>query len=149
LGSPDPKDTPIIQMNYLQSESDVQKLVAGIKLIRNLFHSSAFDEFRGKEVAPGAEVTSDEALVAYIREVCGTVFHPVGTCKMGTDPMAVVDPELRVYGVEGLRVVDASIMPTLITGHTNAPTIMIGEKAAGLIKAAGCVSQPAQKAIAN
>ena len=158
LGSRDPKDTPVIQMNYLQSESDVQKLVSGIKLIRNLFHSSAFDEFRGKEVAPGAEVTSDEALVAYIREVCGTVFHPVGTCKMGTDPMAVVDPELRVYGVEGLRVVDASIMPTLITGHTNAPTIMIGEKAADLIKATGGVSQQvplviarsaAPKAIAN
>src|SRR5919202_2144392 len=95
LRSPDPKDTPVIQMNYLQSEFDVQKLVSGIKLIRQLFHSSAFDEFRGKEVAPGAEVTSDEALVAYIREVCGTVFHPVGTCKMGTDPMAVVDHELR------------------------------------------------------
>ena len=149
LGSRDPEGAPVIQMNYLQSESDVQKLVAGIKLIRNLFHSSAFDEFRGKEVAPGAEVTSDEALVAYIREVCGTVFHPVGTCKMGTDPMAVVDPELRVYGVEGLRVVDASIMPTLITGHTNAPTIMIGEKAADLIKATGGVSQQVPLAIAN
>ncbi|MGH2416542.1 MAG: GMC oxidoreductase, partial [Microcystaceae cyanobacterium] len=72
---------------------------------------------------------------AYIRETCGTVFHPIGTCKMGTDTMAVVDSELRVHGVEGLRVVDASIMPTLITGHTNAPTIMIGEKAADLIKA--------------
>ncbi|WP_460200243.1 GMC family oxidoreductase [Scytonema sp. NUACC21] len=135
LGSPDPKDPPIVQMNYLQSQSDVQKLVAGIKLLRNLFHSSAFDEFRGEEIAPGAEVTSDEALEAYVRDVCGTVYHPVGTCKMGTDPMAVVDPELRVHGVEGLRVVDASIMPTLTTGNTNAPTIMIAEKAADLIKA--------------
>ncbi len=141
LRSPDPKDAPIIQMNYLQSQADVQKLVAGVKLLRQLFHSSAFDEFRGQEVAPGADVQSDEALVAYIREVCGTAYHPVGTCKMGTDPTAVVDPELRVHGVEGLRVVDASIMPTLISGHTNGPTIMIGEKAADLIKAAGGVSQ--------
>jgi len=149
LRSPNPKDAPSIQMNYLQSQSDVQKLVAAIKLIRKLFYTSAFDEFRGQEVAPGANVQSDEALIAYIREVCGTVFHPVGTCKMGTDPMAVVDPELRVYGVEGLRVVDASIMPTLTTGHTNAPTIMIGEKAADLIKAAGDVSQQVASAMAS
>ena len=141
LRSPDPKDAPMIRLNYLQSQSDVQKLVDAIKLMRQLFQTSAFDEFRGREVAPGADVTSDEALVAYIRETCGTVFHPIGTCKMGTDPMAVVDPELQVHGVQGLRVVDASIMPTLITGHTNAPTIMIGEKAAHLIKAASGVSQ--------
>jgi len=135
LRSLDPKDAPIMQMNYLQSEADVQKLVAGIKLMRQLFQTSAFDEFRGEEIAPGADVQSDEALVAYIRDACSTVWHPVGTCKMGTDPMAVVDPELRVHGVEGLRVVDASIMPTITTGNTNAPTIMIGEKAADLIKA--------------
>jgi choline dehydrogenase len=149
LRSPDPKDAPMIQMNYLQSQSDVQKLVGAIKLMRELFQTSAFDEFRGKEIAPGSDVQSDEALEAYIREVCGTVFHPVGSCKMGTDPMAVVDPQLRVHGVEGLRVVDASIMPTLITGHTNAPTIMVGEKAADLIKAAGSVLQELPKAIAN
>jgi choline dehydrogenase len=130
-----PSDTPTIRLNYLQSQSDVQKLVAGIQLLRSLFHSSSFDEFRGEEVAPGAKVESGEALVAYVREVCNTVYHPIGTCKMGTDPMAVVDPELRVHGVEGLRVVDASIMPTITTGNTNAPTIMIGEKAADLIKA--------------
>ncbi|WP_298916282.1 GMC oxidoreductase [uncultured Nostoc sp.] len=145
----DPKDAPIIRMNYLQSQSDVKKLVAGIKLIRQLFQTRAFDEFRGEEIAPGADVISDEALEAYTRETCNTVHHPVGTCKMGTDPMAVVDPELRVHGVEGLRVVDASIMPTLITGHTNAPTIMLGEKAADLIKAASGVSQRLQKAIAK
>ncbi|MEH1807442.1 MAG: GMC oxidoreductase [Nostoc sp.] len=149
LRSPDPKDTPVIRLNYLQSQSDVQKLVDGVKLMRQLFQTSAFDEFRGREVAPGADVTDDVALEAYIRENCGTVFHPIGTCKMGTDSMAVVDSQLRVYGVEGLRVVDASIMPTLNTGHTNAPTIMIGEKAADLIKAAGSVSKPAQKAIAK
>ncbi|MEH2252210.1 GMC family oxidoreductase [Nostoc sp.] len=149
LRSPDVKDAPMIRLNYLQSQSDVKKLIDGIKLMRQLFHTSAFDPFRGREVAPGANVQSDAALEAYIRNVCGTVFHPIGTCKMGTDSMAVVDPELRVYGVQGLRVVDASIMPTLITGHTNAPTIMIGEKAADLIKAAGSVSNQAQKAIAR
>jgi choline dehydrogenase len=135
LRSPNPQDPPLIRLNYLQSEADVQKLVAGIKLMRNLFGASAFDEFRGREVAPGADKQSDEALVAYVREVCDTVYHPVGTCKMGIDSMAVVDPELRVYGVEGLRVVDASIMPTITTGNTNAPTIMIAEKTADLIKA--------------
>ncbi|MFL9458859.1 GMC family oxidoreductase [Tolypothrix bouteillei VB521301_2] len=135
LKSLDPKDAPTFQMNYLQSEVDAQKLVFAIKLIRQLVHTSFFDEFRGAEIAPGADVIGDEALEAYIRNNCGTIWHPVGTCKMGTDPMAVVDPELRVYGVQGLRVVDASIMPTITTGNTNAPTIMIGEKAADLIKA--------------
>jgi choline dehydrogenase len=149
LRSLEPKDALIVQINFLQSESDVQKLVGGIKLIRKLFYSSAFDAFRGEEVAPGAEVQSDEVLVAYIREACGTVYHPVGTCKMGTDPMAVVDSELRVYGVEGLRVVDASIMPTITTGHTNAPTIAIAEKAADLIKAADRVSQQLVSATAT
>ncbi len=149
LRSPDPKDPPILQMNYLQSQADVQKLVEGIKLIRQLFQTSVFDEFRGQEIAPGANVQSDEALEAYIRDTCSTVWHPVGTCKMGTDPMAVVDPELRVHGIAGLRVVDASIMPTITTGNTNAPTIMIGEKATDLIKAAGCFSQQTLSAIAN
>jgi choline dehydrogenase len=147
LRSPDPKDAPMIQMNYLQSQSDVQKLVAGIKLMRQLFQTNVFDLFRGREVAPGADVTSDRALEAYIRETCGTVFHPVGTCKMGTDSMAVVDPDLKVHGVQGLRVVDASIMPTIVTGHTNAPTIMIGEKAADLIKAARHSSEQMHQAV--
>ncbi|HEY9661050.1 MAG TPA: GMC oxidoreductase, partial [Allocoleopsis sp.] len=135
LKSLDPKDAPLFQMNYLQSEVDVQKLVFSIKLVRQLLHSSLFDEFRGAEIAPGAEVQSDEAIEAYIRNNCGTIWHPVGTCKMGTDSMAVVDPELKVHGIEGLRVVDASIMPTITTGNTNAPTIMIGEKGADFIKA--------------
>ncbi|RCJ19609.1 choline dehydrogenase [Nostoc minutum NIES-26] len=140
LCSASPKDPPLIRMNYLQSESDLQKLLAGIKIIRQIFHSNIFDEFRGEEAAPGADNKSDETLLAYIRETCDSVYHPVGTCKMGTDPSSVVNPELRVHGVEGLRVVDASIMPTITTGNTNAPTIMIGEKAADLIKAAGQVS---------
>jgi choline dehydrogenase len=141
LRSSDPKDAPIIRMNFLQSPVDVQKSVAAIKLTRQLFHNNAFDEFRGAEIAPGADVTSDEALVDYIRSTGSTVWHPVGTCKMGSDSMAVVDPELRVHGIEGLRVVDASIMPTITTGNTNAPTIAIAEKAADLIKAAYYLQQ--------
>ncbi|MBW4669994.1 MAG: GMC family oxidoreductase N-terminal domain-containing protein [Cyanomargarita calcarea GSE-NOS-MK-12-04C] len=134
LRSASPQDSPLIQMNYLQSESDLQKLVAGVKIIRQLSQTDAFDEFRGEEVAPGADKKSDEALQAYVQEVCESIWHPVGTCKMGTDLFAVVDPQLRVRGVDGLRVVDASIMPIITTGNTNAPTIMIGEKAADLIK---------------
>ena len=141
LRSSDPKAAPIIRMNFLQCQADVQKSVAAIKLTRQLFHNSAFDEFRGAEIAPGADVTSDQALVAYIRDTGTTVYHPVGTCKMGTDSMAVVDPELRVHGVEGLRVVDASIMPTITTGNTNGPTIAIAEKAADLIKTAHYLQQ--------
>ncbi len=140
LRSSDPKDPPVIRMNYLQSEADVRKLVAGIRLMRQLFQSRAFDEFGGKEVAPGAGVQNDAALEAYIRETCSTGHHQTGTCKMGTDPMAVVDSELRVHGVKGLRVADASIMPTLVRGNTNAPIIMIGEKAADFIKANGGIS---------
>ncbi|MEH2465792.1 GMC family oxidoreductase [Nostoc sp.] len=147
LRSASPKDPPIIRMNYLQSKSDLQKLLAGIKIIREIFHSDVFDHFRGEEAAPGADHKSDEALLAYIRETCDTVYHPVGTCKMGTDSDSVVDSELRVHGIEGLRVVDASIMPTLTTGNTNAPTIMIGEKAADLIKAANRVLEQVPLAI--
>ncbi|BDI19302.1 choline dehydrogenase [Nostoc cf. commune SO-36] len=135
LRSSNLNDPPTIRMNYLQNQADVQKLVEGVKLIRQLFQTSAFDNFHGDEIAPGSHVQSDAALEAYIRDTCSTVWHPVGTCKMGIDSMAVVDPELRVHGIEGLRVVDASIMPTITTGNTNAPTIMIGEKAADLIKA--------------
>jgi len=140
LRSTAPNESPCIRMNYLQHESDVQKLVQGLRIIRQLFNTDVFDEFRGAEVAPGADVTSDEALQAYVRKAVNTVWHPVGTCKMGTDPMAVVDSQLRVHGIQGLRIVDASIMPTLTTGNTNAPTIMIGEKAADLIKGAGHIS---------
>jgi choline dehydrogenase len=92
--------------------------------------------FRGEEIAPGLDVQSDEAIRAYIRQTGDTIFHPVGTCKMGHDRLAVVNSQLQVHGVQGLRVVDASIMPTITAGNTNAPTIMIGEKAADMIKAA-------------
>ncbi|HEY9623947.1 MAG TPA: GMC family oxidoreductase N-terminal domain-containing protein [Crinalium sp.] len=135
LRSTNPQDPPCIRMNYLQHESEVQKLVQGVKIIRELFSSDRFDEFRGEEFAPGADVTSDAALQAYVRQVADTDWHPAGTCKMGTDSLAVVDPQLRVRGIERLRVVDASIMPMITNGNLNAPTIMIAEKATDLIKA--------------
>lgn len=135
LQSRNSADPPAIQANYLQHETDLQVLVEGIKIARQLAHSDAFDEIIGKEMAPGLDVTSDEAIAAYIRQAANTFWHPVGTCKMGNDSLAVVDAQLRVHGVAGLRVVDASIMPTITTGNTNAATIMIGEKAADLIKA--------------
>jgi choline dehydrogenase len=135
------QDPPIIRLNYLSSEIDVQTLVVGIKVLRQIFETHAFDEFQGEELAPGLDMQSDEEIASYIRSACETMYHPVGTCKMGTDSMAVVDPELRVHGIAGLRVVDASIMPTIVTGNTNAPTIAIAEKAADLIKAAHYLQQ--------
>jgi choline dehydrogenase-like flavoprotein len=110
-------------------------MVAGFKLTRRLLETPALRSLQ-KEDAITAGVETDEDIKSILRERVDTVYHPVGTCKMGvSDPMAVVDPKLKVYGLEGLRVVDASIMPTLIGGNTNAPTIMIGEKAADMIKA--------------
>lgn len=122
-------------MNYLQSEADVQRLIVEIKLMRQLLQSSSFDEFRGREIASGAEVQNDEEIEVYIQDASSTVYHPVGTCKMGADKMAVVDPELEVRGIDELRVVDAPIMPMTTTGNTSASTIMIGEKATDFIKA--------------
>ncbi|WP_127083049.1 GMC family oxidoreductase [Dulcicalothrix desertica] len=136
LRSSSPFDPPLIRVNYLQNESDMQLMVEGLKISRQLIHSGVFNEFRGEEIAPRSEVSSDKAIRDYIRQTCNTAWHPVGTCKMGIDRMAVVDPQLKVRGIEGLRVVDASIMPTITTGNTNAPAIMIGEKGADLIKAA-------------
>src|SRR6266849_2085148 len=134
LRSPDPLEPPAIQPQYLMSESDLQALVEGISLCRKVAQAAAFAPFRGMELYPGPEVQGDAAMTDYVRETALTGDHPVGTCKMGSDPLAVVDAELRVHGLEGLRVVDASIMPTIVSGNTNAPTIMIAEKAADLIK---------------
>jgi choline dehydrogenase len=134
LHSPDPLKPPAIQPCYLSSESDLQALVEGISLCRKVAQAAAFAPFRGKELYPGPAVQGDAAITDYVREIALTGDHPVGTCKMGSDPLAVVDAELRVHGLEGLRVVDASIMPTIVSGNTNAPTIMIAEKAADMIK---------------
>lgn len=134
LRSSDPQEAPLIEPHYLEDESDLATLIEGVKLARRLAQADAFAVYRGEEFAPGEQAQSDQEIAAFIRENATTVYHPVGTCKMGNDSMAVVDSQLRVRAVEGLRVVDASIMPTLIRGHTNAPTIMIAEKAADLIK---------------
>ena len=105
-------------------------------MLREIFRQKAFDHMKPREFAPGPDVTSDADLDAYVAGTAGTVFHPVGTCRMGADPASVLDEELRVRGVDGLRVADASVMPTLVSGNTNAPTIMIAEKCAAYIKRA-------------
>jgi choline dehydrogenase len=133
LKSADPLAHPAIQPNYLQNETDLRTLRDGLKILREVFRQKAFDPYRGAEFAPGPEVQTDAQIDAYHRQTGESIYHPVGTCKMGQDDMAVVDAELRVRGVDGLRVVDASIMPQLVSGNTNAPTIMIAEKAADMI----------------
>jgi choline dehydrogenase len=130
LRSPDPLARPKILPQYLSDErgEDLRAMTIGIELARRIFRSPALSRFSGEEIQPGAE-----SIEECIRKRSETLYHPVGTCRMGTDDLAVVDPELRVRGVEGLRVVDASVMPTIIRGHTHAPTVMIAEKAADLI----------------
>jgi choline dehydrogenase len=105
--------------------------------------TSPLKEITGEEIAPGSQIRSDEEMLEWVRNNAETTFHPVGTCKMGSDAMAVVDRELRVHGIEGLRIADASIMPMLISGNTNAPCIMIGEKCAEMVLAAATVRQAA------
>jgi choline dehydrogenase len=134
LRSSNPLDAPVIQANYLADSRDREVLLNGLKLARRLAGAHAFDKYRGREIHPGPAAADDNALLAHIAQYAETLYHPVGTCKMGSDAEAVVDSELRVRGVDALRVVDASIMPTVIGGNTNAPTVMIAEKAADLIK---------------
>jgi choline dehydrogenase len=134
LKSSDPFDAPAVYPNYLATETDQRTIVAGLKLCRQILAAPHMESFVEAEFQPGSAVKSDEELLDYARRRGGTVYHPTSTCKMGNDPMAVVDPELRVYGVDGLRVADASIMPTVVSGNTNAATIMIGEKAADIVR---------------
>jgi choline dehydrogenase-like flavoprotein len=133
LASADPLAPPLIDANYLATPRDLEALVRGLKLARAVLAQPAFAPHGVEEMEPGAAVRSDEQIRDYIRRRAETVYHPVGTCKMGRDAMAVVDPRLRVHGLQGLRVADASVMPTLIGGNTNAPTTMIADKAADLI----------------
>ena len=135
LRSTDPLDSPAIQGNYLDSERDMKSMVDGLKLAREIGQAAALEAFGGAELFPGPKYQTDEELAQFVRERAETLYHPVGTCKMGHDEMAVVDDHLRVRGLTGLRVVDASVMPTVPGGNTNAPTIMIAEKAADMIKA--------------
>jgi choline dehydrogenase len=135
LNSADPFAAPAIQPNYLASESDLSACVEGVGLAREILNTKPFDRFRGKEWWPGETAKGDGDIARHIRQTAETIYHPVGTCRIGADSMAVVDANLRVHGVERLRVIDASVIPFQITGHTNAPTIAIAEKAADLIKA--------------
>ena len=133
--SPDPFAAPAIQPNYLSTPKDRATIVAGIRLARRLAATRAFAPYVAGEYRPGAEAVSDDDLLEFARARGATIFHPAGTCKMGParDAQAVVDPQLRVHGVDALRVVDCSVMPTLVSGNTNAPVIMIAEKAADMI----------------
>lgn len=127
-------DAPLIDPNFLGEEADMELLLKGVKKVREIFATPPISEKIINDIFPGAENTTDAQLREVIRNNADTVYHPVGTCKMGTGEDAVIDTQLRVIGVENLRVVDASIMPQVISGNTNAPTIMIAEKAADLIK---------------
>jgi len=135
LRSADPFDDPAIRANYLATDEDRRAIREGVRIARETVAQAAFDPYRDAEYAPGKEVRSDADLDAWIRAKAETIYHPVGTCRMGVagDPLAVVDDRLRVQGLAGLRVIDASVMPTLVGGNTNAPTLMIAERAADLI----------------
>jgi choline dehydrogenase-like flavoprotein len=133
LTSPDPKTPPAISANYLSASADRRSAVAGLLLSRRLARTAALSFYIAEERQPGAAAQSDEDLLAYVRQNADTAFHPVGTCRMGSDAQSVVDPRLRVRGIEGLYVADASIMPTLISGNTHVPSVMIGEKASDII----------------
>jgi choline dehydrogenase len=136
LRSADPREPPSILFNYMATEGDREEMRAAVRLTRELFAQRAFDPYLGPELAPGAEVETDPEIDAFVRARAESAYHPCGTCKMGpdSDPSAVVDRECRVHGVEGLRVVDASVMPSIPSCNLNAPTIMLAEKAADLIR---------------
>jgi len=142
--SPDPAAAPAIRPNYLADELDRRTLVAGMKIARRVVNNKALDRYRAFEMNPGDRCQTDDELLGFARQYGHTAYHVVGTCKMGHDPRAVVNDELQVHGLASLRVVDASIMPTMTSGNTNAPVIMIAEKAADMVKATA--SRPARAA---
>ena len=141
INSSDPTKPPDIDPNYLAAPEDIRILRDGVKICRDVLAQRAFDPYRGPELSPGPNVKTDAEIDEYLRRTCHTQYHPVGTCKMGPDSMAVVDSDLRVHGLEGLRVVDASVMPTMVSANTNAATIMIAEKGADMILKRGSGSQ--------
>ena len=132
--SADPLERPAIRPNYLSTSSDIGVLLAGIGQARRIFAAPALNRYSAAEMMPGADRQTEQQLNDFLHRDGTNLHHPVGTCRMGEDPMAVVDFRLRVHGIAGLRVIDASIMPAVTTGNTNAPTIMIGEKGAALIR---------------
>ena len=133
LHSADPFAAPLIDPNYMAEPTDVERLVRGVRLVRRILEQPAFASHHEVEISPGPTLRSDEDLARWVRRSGESAYHPVGTCKMGLDPMAVVDPRLRVHGLRSLRVVDASVMPTLVGGNTHQPATMIGEKGAEMI----------------
>ncbi|QFU77816.1 choline dehydrogenase [Halioglobus maricola] len=128
-----PEDPPEIKLNYLSTAEDRKAAAEGLKFTRRIMASEALKPFAPEELKPGPDIETEEELARAAGDLGTTIFHPVGTCKMGSDPMAVVDDRLRVHGIDGLRVIDASIMPTIVSGNTNAPTVMIAEKGAEFI----------------
>lgn len=143
LAGAEPAAPPLIDPNFLAEPADMERMVRGFKLMRNILSQPALASFGGRELATSASAQADEEIEQFIRNYADTIYHPVGTCRMGPgEEMDVVDAHLRVHGVDRLRVVDASIMPRIVGGNTNAPTIMIGEKAADMIKAAAVRLQP-------
>ena len=147
LRSADPTAPPALDPAYFSEPRDVDALVAGVEMAREIARQPAYDAVRGEETGAGAEARSRSEIEAYVRATAETLYHPVGTCRMGGDPDSVVDPALRVRGVEGLRVVDASVMPTVPNGNTNAPTMMLAERAADLIR--GRIAEPGRRALTS
>ncbi len=137
LASADPLAAPLIDPAFLAERDDMDRLIRGFKLMRSILSQPALARFGARELPASAQAHSDAQIEAFIRNHADTIYHPVGSCRMGPGPMDVVDAQLRVHGLKGLRVVDASVMPSLVGGNTNAPVIMMAEKAAGLIRAAG------------
>jgi choline dehydrogenase len=142
--SPDPLENPAIRPNFLADELDRRTVVAAMKIARRIIESPVMDKYRAYEMNPGPVVQTDDEWLEFARINGQTTYHVVGTCKMGHDKMAVVDDQLRVHGVGGLRVIDASVMPTMVSGNTNAAVIMIAEKGADMVREAA--RQPARTA---
>jgi choline dehydrogenase len=134
LKSADPSQHPRVVFNYMETEQDRREMRAGVRHTREILNQQAFDIYNDGELTPGPSATSDDAIDAFVRAKAESAYHPSCTCRMGTDAMAVVDGNARVHGVDGLRVVDASIMPDIISGNLNIPTIMMAEKLADSIR---------------
>jgi choline dehydrogenase len=149
IRSADPLAAPRIETNYLSEQLDRDTLAAGVQMLRQIYAQPAFRDLVDVEVLPGAAATTRADLVRFAQQAGGTVFHPVGTCRMGSDSRAVVDPNLRVRGVERLRVIDASVMPEMVSANTNAAAIMIGEKGAALVLADAGSALESRQALAQ
>ncbi|CAM3745390.1 GMC family oxidoreductase [Parendozoicomonas haliclonae] len=134
LNSADPFAPPVIDYNFLDDPEDAKTLVNGVRLARKIMAAPVFEDWRGEELSPGIDAQTDEEILQSCKDTLGLVYHPVGTCKMGHDEMAVVDEEMRVHGLAKLRVIDGAVMPTLVSGNTNAPIVMMAERAADLIR---------------